>query len=189
MNRFGRTLLVLAVVVTLPAEGHTPARLRPGEPFVAQKPTDSYGLYGEFVTGDEVFVVRLSYEERFALPIEIFVPHEAKLKDHRPAFAIVAAGLPQPSSEELAALPSPLAAGQGAIVELNQASPRPAFFESILRRFYWSSGALGVVLPRGDVEIWVWSPQKTHGKFGLGFGVEEGGGYMAALADWSFYAY
>lgn len=35
----------------------------------------------------------------------------------------------------------------------------------------------------------MWAPRQTKGKFGLGIGVEEGGGYMEAFKDWSFYAY
>ena len=93
------------------------------------------------------------------------------------------------TADELAALPAPLPAGWGAEVELNQIAPRPVFFESVMRRFYWTSESLAVVFPAGPSEIWVWSPARTTGKFGLGFGVEEGGGYLAALDDWSLYAY
>ena len=189
MNRLVAALVSATLVAPLAAAAHTPGRLEPNSPFDVPDPKVSYAMYGELFTGEEVFRIRLSLDERFALPVEIFVPHAAKLREHRPAYAVVAKGLPAPSAEELAALPRPLPAGWGAIVELNQVSPRPVFFESFLRRFYWTSGAIAIALPAGEVEIWIWAPVKSKGKFGLGFGVEEGGGYGAALKDWSFYAY
>lgn len=168
---------------------HVPSRLREGEPFVVERPEVSVALFGEFVTGEERFVVKLTHATPFAAPLELFVPHEERLRAHRPAWAVVGPGLPAPSGEELAALPFPLPEGRGAVVELNRVEPRPAFFESVMRRFYWTSGALAVRLPRGESEVWIWCPEKTTGKFGLGAGVEEGGGYLAAFDDWSFYAY
>jgi hypothetical protein len=182
--------LVLAVLFAPPAaDAHTPGRLEPGQAFAVADAKVSWALYGEFLTGAEHFTVRLDLDERLAAPVEIFVPHEARLKDHRPAWALVGPGLPLPDAAELAALPAALPKGFGAIVELNTAEPRPVFYEFVMRRFYWSSGPMNVVLPQGASELWVWSPEKTKGKFGLGFGVEEGGGYMDALKDWSFYAY
>jgi hypothetical protein len=183
--------LLTAVALLLPAlaQAHTPAHILPTTPFVVTTPKVSHALYGEFVTGAEVFVVKLSLDERFAVPVELFVPHEQRLRDHRPAWALVGPGLPAPNAEELAALPTPLPAGWGAIVDLNTVTPRPAFYEFVLRRFYWSSGALNVVLPVGPSELWIFCPARTTGKFGVGIGTEEGGGYLAAFADWSFYAY
>jgi hypothetical protein len=171
------------------ARAHTPGHVTTNGPFVVTNPKISWGIYGEFVTGTEHFIITLELDERFAAPVEVFVPHEAALKNHRPAWALVGPGLPAPSAEELAALPAPLPEGFGAIVDLNTVDPRPAFYEFVLRRFYWSSGAMNVVMPIGKSELWVWSPAHTRGKFGLGYGVEEGGGYTAAFADWAFYAY
>lgn len=68
-------------------------------------------------------------------------------------------------------------------------SPRPVIFESFTRRFFWSSSPLAIVFPAGAAEIWVWSPEATTGKFVLGLGVEEGGGYFSVFSDWSLYAY
>ena len=187
-----RLVLALGLLVIGPervAEAHTPGKLLSDEPFVVEHAEDSYGLFGVFTTGDERFVVRLTHAERFAAPVEIFVPHRDELRDHRPAYAVVGPGLPAPNADELAALPAPLPDGWGAVVELNQATPRAVLFESIMRRFYWSSEPLAIVFPTGDSEIWIWSPARTTGKIGLGFGVEEGGGYLATLADWSLYAY
>jgi hypothetical protein len=183
-------LIACAAVLSSPsADAHTPGRFRTGEAFVPGDPTDSFALYGDFETGEERFVVALTLRERYAVPVEVFVPHQAALANHRPAWALVGPGLPAPSAEELAALPVSLPAGFGAVVDLNTVTPRPVFYEFVMRRFYWSSGAMNVVFPEGASELWVWSPNKTTGKFGLGFGVEEGGGYMAALKDWCFYAY
>lgn len=184
-----RRLLLLWLLLALPGLAHAPGRLRANEPFVIQKPAISYALFGEFVTGDEVFVIQVRHDTRFGAPLEIFVPHQRGLEEHRPAWALVGPGLPAPSGEELAALPAPLPAGAGAVLELNRERPRAVFFESVMRRFFWSSRPLAVVLPAGQSEVWIWCPEKTKGKFGLGYGVEEGGGYLEAFKDWSFYAY
>jgi len=183
------TGLALVVLFATPADGHTPGRLFAQTPFEVADPTVSYALYGEFKTGDEVFVVWLKPDQRVAVPVEVFVPHQARLKDHRPAWALMGPGLPAPSVEERAALPQALPDGWGAVVDLDTIEPRPVFYEFVLRRFYWSSGPMNVVLPAPECVFVVWSPARTTGKFGLGFGVEEGGGYMEALADWGFYAY
>lgn len=184
-----RPLAALSVLAAAAAVAHTPGRLAPDAPWPVQHPEVSYAVYGEFVTGEERFVLQLRFEERFAAPVEVFVPHQGALEDHRPAWALVGPGLPPPSDEERAALPAALPDGWGAVVDLNTVSPRPVFYEFVMRRFYWTSGAMAVVFPAGDSELWVFSPRNTTGKFGLGFGVEEGGGYLAALRDWCFYAY
>ncbi|MFZ5442501.1 MAG: hypothetical protein ACOZQL_21000 [Myxococcota bacterium] len=168
---------------------HVPGHLQPDEAFVLPAPEASAALFGVFVTGEERFVIRITHATRFATPIELMVPHEERLRAHRPAWALVGPGLPAPTDAERAALPAPLPDGFGAVVELNQEEPRRVLWESVMRRFFWTTGALAVVLPKGDSELWVWSPQKTTGKFGIGYGVEENGGYMKALEDWSFYAY
>ena len=171
------------------AEAHTPGRLSDTKPFVVTTPTNSRALYGLFTSGIERFVIQLNYDQRFAQPVEIFVPHWDELREHRPAYAVVGPGLPAPTSAELAMLPAPLPPGWGAVLELNQVAPRPVFFESFMRRFYWTSEPLAVVFPKGPSEIWIWSPAHTKGKFGIGIGVEEGGGYLSVFRDWSFYAY
>jgi hypothetical protein len=180
--------MMMPLLVTL-ALAHTPAHVLPGVPFAIAKPEFSYALFGEFVSGEERFVITLEHPVRFGTPVELFVPHRAELIDHRPAWALVGPGLPAPTAAELAALPAPLPAGWGALVELDPGTPRTAFFESVMRRFFWSTGPLAVIFPAGPSELWVWSPAHTVGKFGLGYGVEEGGGYTDAFKDWAFYAY
>lgn len=184
-----RRWLTLAVLVAWPGLAHAPGRLRADSPFVFERPEISYAAFGEFVTGDERFVITLTHQTRFAAPVEVLVPHQQNLAEHRPAWAVVGPGLPAPSAEELAALPMPLPAGAGAVVELNQVRPRPALYENVMRRFFWTSGPLAVVFPAGPSELWIWSPGRTRGEFGIGYGVEEGGGYLEAFEDWSFYAY
>jgi hypothetical protein len=187
MRRVG--LVLVLALCAVPGLAHAPGHIYADRPFVITRPEVSYALFGEFLTGSEHFVITLEHTTRFATPVELLVPHQQDLKDHRPAWAVVAVGLPAPSQAELAALPAPLPAGAGAIVDLNDVTPRPALFESVMRRFFWSSEPLAVVFPAGKSELWVWCPAKTRGKFGIGYGIEEGGGYMAAFADWSFYAY
>lgn len=184
-----RRWLLLISLTAFPGLAHAPGRLSADEPFVFEKPDISYAVFGQFLTGEERFVIKLTHPTRFATSVEVLVPHQPDLRDHRPAWAVVGRGLPPPNAEERAALPSPLPAGFGAVVDLNQARPRPALYENVMRRFFWTSEPLAVVFPEGESELWVWSPAKTVGKFGIGYGVEEGGGYMEAFKDWSFYAY
>lgn len=190
MTRLLRRLVVLGLCAgAVAAVAHAPLHIFSDEPTAVSDPTISYAAFGEFVTGDEVFVLELDFDERFGAPVELLVPHTNALVDHRPAWAVVAPGLPMPAPEELAALPRPLPEGMGAIVDLNDEPRRAVYFESVMRRFFWTSRPLAVVFAQGRNEIWVWAPRRTTGKFGLGFGVEEGGGYMAAFKDWAFYAY
>ncbi|MDP3233207.1 MAG: hypothetical protein Q8N26_10565 [Myxococcales bacterium] len=184
-----RRWLLFLVFTAVPGLAHAPGRLDADEPFVLQRPDISYAVFGQFVTGEERFVITMTHPVRFATPVELFVPHQTELLEHRPAWAVVGPGLPAPNAEELAALPVPLPAGFGAVVDLNQARPRPAFYENVMRRFFWTTSPIAVVFPKGESQVWVWCPAKTRGKFGVGYGVEEGGGYMEALKDWSFYAY
>lgn len=182
-------MALLAVTWPLAAVAHSPGALDPSRPFEVEDATISRALYGVFEAPDDVFVIRLRFERDFAFPIELMVPHQQALRDHRPAFAIVGAGLPQPASSDGAILPRPLPAGAGAFVEPNAIDPRPAFYETFTRRFFWTSGVIAVVLPAGDYEIWVWSPGGTTGKFVVGFGVEERVDWREALENWSTYAY
>lgn len=189
MTRRARAMLLAAACAATLAVAHAPVRLFADQVYGVSDPTISVAAFGAFETGAEVFVLRLHFDERFGAPVELLVPHTAALANHRPAWALVAPGLPPPSAEERAALPRPLPEGTGAIVDLNDAAWREVTFEGVMRRFYWTSRPLAVVFAEGDNELWVWSPAGTTGKFGLGFGVEEGGGYMAAFEDWAFYAY
>ena len=93
-------------------------------------------------------------------PFTVFAPNDQ-------AFA----KLPEGTVEERAGPPRPLPVAAGAIVDLNRIEPRPAFHEFFTRRFFWSRGAIAVVVPKGDYEIWIWAPGGTTGKLGFGFGV------------------
>ncbi len=136
-------------------------------------PTISWAITGEFHEGDELITLHLDYETPFAAPFELMVPHRDGYAEFRPRFAVVGQGLPQPTLEELAALPQPLPEGAGAYVELNGDSAREAYFEGVLRHAYWTTGATAVRLPAGESEVWIWSPEGTPGPFLFGFGVEE----------------
>ena len=190
--RLARWLVPLALVLVRAdvAHAHGPGLLDPEEPYVVDEPTLSAALYGTFDAPDQVFVVRMRLVQRLALPFELLVPHRDELAGHRPAYAIVGPGLPAPSPDLAARLPRALPDGAGAIVDLNDRAERPVVFESFLRRVYLSSGPVAVLLPPGALEIWIWSPGGTRGRFVLGFGVEEGGISVGdVLSHWSDYAY
>ena len=178
-----------AVLLGRPALAHSPGVLQPGRPFTVKDATISRALYGTFGRGDDVFIVRLHFDEDFALPVELLVPHRDESRKHRPAYAIVGAGLPVPTDEQRQLLPRAVGTGLGSFIDMNRIEPRPAIYESFTRRFFWSSGPVAVVLPRGDYEIWIWSPDRTIGKVVIGFGVEERVDVGDALRDWATYAY
>jgi hypothetical protein len=183
-------VLALALLPAQLAGAHQPALLDPAKPYVVDDPLISRALYGIIERAGDVFEIRMHLARPLATPFEIDVPHRDELRDHRPAYAIVAAGLPVPSANELARLPRPLPAGAGAVIEWNDATDRVVFFEKFLRRVYWTSEPTAYVLPAGDVTIWVWSPNRTLGKFVLGYGVEEGS-FSAGdvLTHWGDFAY
>ena len=156
-------------------------------------PEISHAIYGTLEgRDDEVFVFRLRFEEPFALPFELLVPRRGALEDHRPVYAVVGPGLPEPTEEERALLPRPVPDGMGVFVERNDRPERLVIFESFTRRAFWTSGPVALALDAGDNEIWVFSPEGTAGDFVMGFGVEEDFGDVGCggiVGDWSEYAY
>ncbi len=171
------------------AWGHQPARLVTD--YDVENPYISYAVNGSFVTGDETFVVHLTYDRGFALPLELLTEKRRGLEGHRPMYAVVGPGLPPPTAEELAMLPAALDDGQGVFVDRNADAERLVVFESVMRRYYWSTGATALALDPGDYQVWVWSPEGTTGDFVLGLGVEEdfSGGFGGLFEDWGIYAY
>ncbi|MGC4116567.1 MAG: hypothetical protein QM765_18715 [Myxococcales bacterium] len=186
-------LLALPVLlVSLPAVAHAPGMLDESGVTVVENPKVSRLLVGTFKTGTEVHVAKMHFETGFATGFEMITPHREELRDFRPAFAVVAKGLPVPSMEVQKRLPWPLPEGAGAFVDFNEENPRPVLWEFVMRRVYWTTDPTAVPLPAGETEVWMWSPQKRRGPFSLGFGVEEKFG-MAVVAElfdhWSDYAY
>src|SRR5690606_20423797 len=150
MSRAHLFLVLVCALLPLTVRGHSPGALDAHRPHHVHDASISHALYGIFETGDEVFVVQVEFEEDFAFPVELFVPHRDELREHRPAFALVGPGLPQPSEEARRALPRPLPEGAGAFIDLNRVTPRPAFYESHTRRFFWSSGPVALVVRKGS---------------------------------------
>ncbi len=189
-SRRGSVGAVLALLLATPAIAHMPTVLETEH--VIERPEISWALYGRFATGDEVYRLTGTFDEPFALPFEMLIPHRDDHRRVRPRFAVVAAGLPEPTTVERAALPEPLPAGMGALVELNDDPDRLVVFESVLRRMYWSSTPIAVPLPAGPFEVWIWNPDRTVGDFTFALGVEEdfgGGGAAGVFDDWGTYAY
>jgi len=182
--------LACALLPARVAHAHTPAILDASTPYVVADPTVSRALYGTVRQPDDVFVLRMHVAARLAIPFEMLIPHRGDLRDHRPAYAVIGVGLPPLDDAAAARLPRALPVGAGAFVDWNDHATRDVVFESFLRRVYWSSGAIALRVPAGDVEVWIWSPAGTTGDFVLGFGVEEGGqDYGDVLSHWSDYAY
>lgn len=186
------TALLVVMLCGVGTSSHAHVPLIAGELVEIEQPDISHALYGTIVAPDDVFVLRLAYDEPFALPFEILVPRRKELEDHRPAFAVVGPGLPPPLPEQADLLPRPIPAGQGVFLEANDAAERLLIFESFTRRVFWSSGPIALALPAGEFEVWIFSPEGTTGDFVLGFGVEEdfsSAGCGGLFEDWSTYAY
>ena len=153
----------------------------------------SYVVAGTFETGAEVFRVLLDYDRPFALPFEMMVPVQPRWEDHRPAYAVVGPGLPEPTEEERAWLPVEVPEGEGVFVERNDAPEREVYFEQVMRRTLWTTGGIAIHLPQaGNYEVVIWSPDGTTGDFQFGFGVEEdfsGGAWGPIFSDWGTYAW
>ena len=182
----------LALPFALPLHGHGPGVID-RDVVEVDDPTLSWVFPGHFDTGDEVFTLLLDFpDEGFAFPIEVLVPHQVGLEEHRPAIAVIAAGLPPPTEAQRAAVPGGIPDGLGVIVDDNSVDPRPVLFEGFMRRVYWTSGPLAVAVDRGVTEVRIWSPAGTAGKFAIGFGVEEDFGadsFPPILEHWNDFAY
>lgn len=154
-------------------------------------PYISYAVNGTFATGEEVYTVHLAYDRGFALPFELLVEKRSGNEEFRPMYAVVGPGLPEPTEAERALLPRDLPEGAGVFLDANDDAERLVIFESVMRRFYWSTEATALALVPGDHEVWVWSPDGDTGDFVLGFGVEEdfSGGFGGLFAEWGTYAY
>ncbi len=186
----GALALGLFLVPIYPVMAHQPNVFEEGELLVVSDPLLSFALYGNFESPDSFFEAQMQLERPLAIPIEILVAARDELTDHKPLFAIVGPGLPEPTEEEKALLPRPLPDGKGIVVARYEREDREILFESYTRRAFYTNGVVAHVLPAGDVRLWVWSPEGTTGKFVLGFGVEEGGQDMGEiLSNWSDYAY
>lgn len=183
--RFFFTLLLVVPLVS----AHQPAAVE--SDFYVENPYISYAVNGTFVTGDEVFTVQLDLDRAFALPFELLIEKKPSNKDHRPMYAVVGPGLPPPSAELAAMLPLEVPEGAGVFIDRNDDPERLVIFESVMRRFYWSSDTTALALDPGHHEVWVWSPDGTTGDVVIGLGVEEdfSEGFGGLFADWSIYAY
>ncbi len=190
--RFALGALALGLVV-LPIHrvmAHQPNVFEHGETLVVGDPLLSFALYGNFESPEDSFEAKMQLDAPLAIPLEILVAARGELTDHRPLFAIVGVGLPEPTEAEGALLPRPLPDGMGVVIARYEREDREIIFESYTRRAFWTNGVVAHVLPAGDVRLWVWSPEGTTGKFVLGFGVEEGGQDLGnLLSGWSDYAY
>jgi hypothetical protein len=191
----GKWLLGAAITFCLLGRGdgalaHLPNVLEAGELYTVSDPLLSFALYGDVQSADDFFEVSMDLEKPLAIPIEILVPRVGALANHRPAFAIIGKGLPTPSAEDLAFLPRAPDPGLGAVVVRNDDPDREVIFESFTRRVLLTNGVAAYVLPAGNVRFWIWSPQKTLGRFIFGFGVEEGSQDFGDLfSNWGDYAY
>lgn len=182
-------VVIFVMFMTL-AQAHRPGTLK-GETTV-DNPYVSWVFAGRLEKGDEVYVLKMEMERPFATPFEMLVGRSEANRDFRPQYAIVGPGLPKPDRRTEAILPRPVPDGMGVFYEAHDAEERQVFFETIMRRNYWSSGTIAIPLLKGKYEIWVWSKDQQKGSFYFSFGVEEkfdDGAFSGIFDDWGLYAY
>ena len=159
---------------------------------VIDAPKISHAVYGMFEDGQEVFTIRMEFDEGFALPFELLIPHKQEQRDHRPWYAVIAPGLPAPLASELDLLPVDVPEGHGLFIDRHDEEQREVIFESFSRRMMWTVGATALAVQPGETTIVVWSPERTTGEFVIGFGVEEdfsGDAIQTIFSGWGDYAY
>lgn len=186
--RFLMPLLLFAA----PLWSHQPKVLN--DNYTVEGPEISHALYGKLDADHQRLTVRMTFEEPFAMPFEVLVPHRAELEDFRPAYAILSAGLPEPTAEERAVLAEQdieVPDGYGVYVENNDNPERLVIFESFTRRVFWSTGPVAVALGEGETVVHIWATNESYGPLTLGFGVEEdfSDGFGEVFEDWETYAY
>lgn len=179
--------------LALPAHAHRPITADGGV-FEVDDPTISYLIVSALEHPDDVGQVHLTFDEPFALPFELMVPAIPANAEHRPAFAVVGRGLPKPDAATLTRLPAALQLEDdwGVYVDFNDAPERQIYFEQVMRRNLYTTGAIALSLQEGEVEVWVWSETGSVGPWWLGFGVEEdfsGSAFADIFAEWGKYAY
>lgn len=184
--------LLLPLLALVPASlAHRPQTA--GGEVVVEDPTISWVYAGAFETGDEVFTFVATYDQPFALPMELMVPARKRWAEHRPAYAVVGPGLPEPTDAERALLPVEVLDGEGVFIELDDAPERAVYFEQVMRRSLYTTGSFALHLPEaGTYAFVVWSPDGTTGDFQLGFGVEEDfsdGAWGPIFSDWGAFAW
>jgi len=158
-------LLGLGLAASPPADAHLPAN--------ADALARSRSVDAEFIDGDEVFVMDMHLESGAALPLDVLVPPQDHLREHRPALALLGPGLPAPRGDTAAQIPGGVPLGAGVWVQWNDAPERPVVYEPTTRRVFWGSPAVALPLQSGDYEVRVWSPEGTTGPFSVGVGVDD----------------
>lgn len=192
MKRWSQLICLTAFFASSTGQSHQPATL--DDVREIDNPTISHALYGELSEAQPVLKVTMEFEQPFALPFELLVPHKAEWQNFRPLMAVVAPGLPAANERELDLLREAgieIPDGSGVYVDLNDDPDRLVIFESFTRRVFWSTGPVALAVGAGTTEIFIWSPDGETGSVTVGFGVEEdfSDGFGKVFADWSRYAY
>lgn len=192
MKRSSLLVCMTALLLASAGQGHQPATLDGVR--VIEKPTISHALYGELSDEVPVLEIKMDFEQSFAMPFELLVPHKSEFQNFRPMMAVVAPGLPPPNATESDLLREAgieIPDGTGVYVDQNDDEERLVIFESFTRRVFWSTGPIALAVGPGTTQIFVWSPEGETGAITVGFGVEEdfSDGFGKVFEDWSLYAY
>ena len=192
MKRWSLLGCMTALLLASTGQGHQPATL--DDVRVIEKPTISHALYGELSEEVPLLEIKMEFEQGFAMPFELLVPHKSEFQNFRPVMAVVAPGLPAPNATEsdlLQEVGIEIPDGSGVYVDQNNDEERLVIFESFTRRVFWSTGPIALAVRPGTTQIFVWSPEGENGAITVGFGVEEdfSDGFGKVFEDWSRYAY
>lgn len=137
MKRWSLLVCITALLLASTGQGHQPATLDGVR--VIEKPTISHALYGELSEEVPLLEIKMDFEEGFAMPFELLVPHKSEFQNFRPVMAVVAPGLPAPNATESDLLQEAgieIPDGSGVYVDQNNDEERLVIFESFTRRVF-----------------------------------------------------
>lgn len=176
---FSRAVLVTVVVLlsATPVLAHVPyiegADFTANRPFVIQDSVEhSKAVYAWFDTGTDADYYTFAVSRPTRLFAQALVPVCPGYEQLLPWLAVVGPGLPAPTVNLPAALPS----GYGAVVVQNYApgESRPTFYEPIGGKWYYDAPAFDqVVTTPGKWYLYYWDPYQVGGDYVASIGMEE----------------
>lgn len=143
----------------------------PSSAYVVEDPTVSIVVYSEITCEAPELWMTVDAEPGFPLYLQLGVPELPRLKDWRPAIALLAPGLPAPTEK----VPFDIPEGMGMMMFSTEQLAEPGmFFEPFSGTSSWVLVEETVVLPEGGPALVVaWDPGGYTGKLWAATGTIE----------------
>ncbi len=166
---------MLSLILLFDALAHRPSfgpgYGSPSTAYVVEDPTVSIVVYSEITCEAPQLWMSVDAEAGFPLYLQLGVPELPRLKDWRPAIALLAPGLPEPTQ----AYPFDIPEGMGITMFSTEDLSEPGmFFEPFSGTSSWVLVEETVVLPQGGPALIVaWDPGGYTGKLWAATGTIE----------------